>query len=394
VWGPVQAFITAYGLPAGTETDDERNTLLHHLTAPSAPPDLLYDRVGELTKDALTARNEKGQTPFHRALAAKNWPLCERMLETGRLDLHQGQDALHWELLLAIQVDAPHSLLEKLAAALGARLAEPDGDGWTVLHHVAASNHVKWAESLARAARLDDLWRIPDREGRRPVDLCGTGIAQLAPADVRATPWPEPIAWDQAVNWGLVPKDEALAFITRANLQDVGATAWEMARGVLAFYPGKTLARLTRPGNGATRPAYYFLENGDEFSRLDGTSPPIHAFNAAHLKLTRDYLRSYLHFFCFFVRGEEGPFLILEDATRVTLSTAATKDDRLKLASAAMPVWLIGEHDQDFRMLARVFYGKAVFTAYFKLFKTGMIEMEDDNPLVDDLSGGIDMPLA
>ena len=147
-------------------------------------------------------------------------------------------------------------------------------------------------------------------------------------------------------------------------------------------------------GNGQGKPVYYYLEHEDALFRLNGTSPPIHEFNASHLKLTGDQVREYLHFFCFFVRGDDGPFFILESSAFAALSPEITDEDRDKLAELAMPTWLIGQREDNFRLLARVYYSNALFTAYFKVFKTGMIEMEDDVPVLADLSGSVDMPIT
>ena len=212
IWSAVQRFIAKNGFPAGTERDSEENTFLHHLTARSAPQDLLSDKIGEITKDQLNACNKKGQTPFHRALVAKNWLLAERMFDTGLVDLHESADVLNWELWMALQRDAEETFLKKLAAALGPRLAKPDGDGWTLLHHVAATSYAKWAEALAKSVPLDDLWSIPDRLGRRPIDLGGKSITSLAPEGPKPSPWPEAIVWDRGANWEVAPKTEAQVF--------------------------------------------------------------------------------------------------------------------------------------------------------------------------------------
>ena len=394
VWNAVQRFIRDYGFPAGTEIDGDGNTFLHHLIAPTAPRDLFYDKIDEITKDALNARNKRNQTPFARALVAKSWFLAGRILETGLLDLHAGDNALDWEFLIALQNGAPAALLKSLAGALGERLAEPDCNGWTLLHHVAAANDPRWSETFATVAPLAELWIIPDTHGRRPADLAGRCIASIVPRNLKPTQWPDPIGWDHGVGWAVVAESDAHKFISSIDRAGLDAEDWEMSRGVLPFYPNKSIARLKCRINGETKPAYYYLEDGEKPHWLNGTSPPIHKFNASHLKLTPDSVRNYLHFFCFFVRGDKGPFFILEDPKLATLSPATTKEDREKIANVAMPAWLIGERRGGFRLLAKIFYGNDLFISYLTVSETGEVEMEDDHAALVDLSGHIDMPIA
>ena len=211
--------------------------------------------------------------------------------------------------MIALKSGARKALLKKLAAAVGQRLTEPDGDGWTLLHHVAAANYGPWTEALTKLVELDQLWSIPDKMGRRPIDLCQYSIALLAPKWLNPSPWPEPCTWDHGVSWKVAANAEAQNLIAQAGLEDVDAQRWEMARGILAFYPGKSIVRFKARGDSAMLPVYYYLDDGENLLRLNGKSPPIHEFNPKHLTLTADCVRNYLHFFCFFVQGDEGPFL-------------------------------------------------------------------------------------
>lgn len=129
-----------------------------------------------------------------------------------------------------------------------------------------------------------------------------------------------------------------------------------------------------------------FLYGPDGFSPLDGSSGVIHHHNGLHpLDLsTVELQHAYLRFFCYFVRGELGPFEIVEERgrlrglealgervairelTRVT-EDGATRDD--------------GTTTHD----ASIVYGENLFTSRFALRRDGMIEMLDDDPL----GGGI-----
>ena len=77
-----------------------------------------------------------------------------------------------------------------------------------------------------------------------------------------------------------------------------------------------TLLELTdagwqRPG---LRLCYARLDDG-KLLRLAGRSPPIHELNAAApIRLTEHNVLDYVRFFGFFVRGEHGPFYVVESA--------------------------------------------------------------------------------
>lgn len=394
VWSAVQRFITAHGLPVAGTTDAQGNTFLHHLTAPTAPLDLFYERVDELAKDALVARNKAGQTPFHRTLAARNWRLAGRLLETGLLDLHAGPSSRDWELLVALDVNAPEELLANLARVLGERIAEADGDGWTVLHHVAAIGDPGWLAGVAKLGMPDDLWLAAAALGHRPLDLVSSALLPARLADHQRLPRPEPLSWDRHVEWTEVSPAEAAAFIGASGLDEVVADAWQMHCGRLAFYPQANIKRLSHGAKDPQRSVYYWLEQGGRVERLNGTSPPIHNFNVSRLVLTRETVSQYLHFFCFFVRGAEGPFFILDDAESAILSKGTSAADRVRIAEAAMPVLFVGEREGDFHLMARVFYSNALFSAYFKISSAGGIEMTNDFSFLANLSGSVEMPIS
>ena len=394
VWSAVQRFIATAGLPAVEETDREGNTFLHHLTSPTAPRDLFYDKVGDVSKASLVALNHKKETPFHRALRAKNWPLALRLLDTGLLDLHADNDALNWEFLIALRLDAPHTLLMRIASALADRLGAPDSEGWTLQHHVAAMSHGRWLDAVSKLELPDDLWMTPDPLSRRPLDVVRAGLLPKRLRSHERSAWPEPIRWDSGVTWMQAPQDQVQKRTEASGIEGIDAGAAALEHGTLSFYPDARILRLSHDRAGTARRIHYWLEADAEVTRLNGTSPPIHQFNKRHLKLSMESVRQYLHFFCFFVRGEDGPFYLLDDAPSATLSASTTPADRAQISEGAMPTWIIGERKDSYRLLARCFYSTSLTTAYFIVQKTGPIQMEEDHVYLADLSGQVDMPLG
>jgi len=248
---------------------------------------------------------------------------------------------------------------------------------------------------LAKIASLNGHWTVPDKQGRRPIDLGGESTASFIPVEEdKPSPKPAPITWDHDVDWKRVNKTKTRIFIRTNDLEDLNESDWEMARGELPFYPNQSIIRLKLRENPEGKLVLYFLEAGENLFRLNGTSPPVHEFNASHLQLTRENALQYLHFFCFFVRGEDGPFYVYENPKEAYLNSKITDEDRNKINSLAMPSWEIGFEKDSYYYLSRVFYSNALFNSYFKVMTSGMIEMEDDMPILADLSGSVDMPVA
>ena len=160
----------------------------------------------------------------------------------------------------------------------------------------------------------------------------------------------------------------------------------------LDFYPRLDLIRLTDPAWLPEGVCVYLIQwKDDRLYRLNGTSPPIHEVNAkAPLKLTEALAADYLRFFCFFVRGDEGPFHICADTADPLLPSEATG-----VAEHVEPPRFYGaDSDGKFRLSAPVFYSNAVFSADFLVAPTGMVEMLDDQPVTADLPAKIAAPLV
>jgi len=159
------------------------------------------------------------------------------------------------------------------------------------------------------------------------------------------------------------------------------------------FYPDKDLVVLT---NARWRPEgarLCFMRSDMDVWHLNGTSPPVHEMNArTELVITEDCVLRYLAFFCFFVRGEDGPFLIVDRPSNSFLP--ADKDVHGKLVEvyrAARRCKQTG--DGDWHVTALVYYSHATFLADFLVHLSGMIEMLDDHPVAANLAAKVDAPL-
>lgn len=127
-----------------------------------------------------------------------------------------------------------------------------------------------------------------------------------------------------------------------------------------------------------------FLYGSHGAHAIEGPSALVHDINEAGLLdvSTPELAADYLRFFCSAVRGDEGPFYLLETADRaVELGGSALPDD---VADAARPIAVKRSVD-GWSLEAAVQYGTALFRATFSLSANGLIEMTDDEALHGDL---------
>lgn len=140
----------------------------------------------------------------------------------------------------------------------------------------------------------------------------------------------------------------------------------------------------------------YFLLYQDELYRLDGKSNFIHEVNEkARIQLTDENVLDYMRFFCFFVRGDEGPFYVLDQWDDAMLHGQITEAELEDIKQTIMPTSLQGKNNRgDYVCEATVYYSNAIFAVDFLVHATGIIEMIDDQPLVVDLSGKLNNPIT
>jgi TPR repeat protein len=171
--------------------------------------------------------------------------------------------------------------------------------------------------------------------------------------------------------------------LSTASLQRLRGTA-------LAFYPNCWLLdlQLQQPKEDSPLLCSALVSPGGA-ALLDGTSPLLLAINPKLLQLADDDTASdYLRFFCTFVRGEDGPFRIIDtlDDLPLVMSGAATVEEGF--LSPIRPLQAIdGDLVSDGwrRFEGCVLYGDGIFRSTFKVHATGMVEMEGDVKIAADL---------
>jgi hypothetical protein len=201
-------------------------------------------------------------------------------------------------------------------------------------------------------------------------------------------------------NWTAVTGEELTGFLDQISPVDgkykVSPDTTKVGWRPLPFYENVALIRVTDTSWTPNNLKVFFLTKEGNLFRLNGTSPPIHEVNAqAPVKLNDDNILDYLKFFCFFVRGEEGPFLIAEDMDDPDMPQNMDDKTKAVVEGTIRPATFEGMNEQGFYLCdACVFYSNALFIANFAIQPSGMIEMLDDEPIAADLPVKVDAPIA
>lgn len=212
------------------------------------------------------------------------------------------------------------------------------------------------------------------------------------PVIFRKTPYSE--------GWSPVPGNAAgwlkHALGATGTTNQISAATTAIAQTELSFYPGTRLIRLS---DGLWSPAevtVWCLETEGRLFRLDGTSIVIHDFNRlTHLELTADTVVDYLRFFCAFVHGEYGPFMLIEHDNQPCLPTGMDRLSRRILSQTARPVTCDGLTAEGFFTCSgAMFYSNVLFLVTFNVHPDGAVDMIDDDPVAADLPVFMSLPLG
>lgn len=163
---------------------------------------------------------------------------------------------------------------------------------------------------------------------------------------------------------------------------------------LLSFYDAHALLEAElMDANGEIDMATILVADDTRFL-LDGTSPPIHEANELlPLDLSSaSNAAAYLRFFGAYVRGEEGPFLIVDSVDDLPWLAEATPKQKQHAASVIRPLvlWqdptlLDGHFANGWLAAASINYGNAIFSVIYRIGKDGLIEMLESNPVATDL---------
>jgi hypothetical protein len=193
-------------------------------------------------------------------------------------------------------------------------------------------------------------------------------------------------------NWQKVPAVQTEPFLKLINPIQGKHTASPATASVewcqLPFYTSIALVKINDTAWAPNTGPFWFLAKQGRMFLLDGSSAPIHDANEADpIKVDDNNNLDYLRFFCYFVHGDEGPFLIVETIDHPAIDKARLDPTKKKvLEDALRPAAFEGKTDAGaYEASAMVLYGNALFSARFSMTSNGMIEMIDDEPVAADL---------
>lgn len=228
----------------------------------------------------------------------------------------------------------------------------------------------------------------------------GTALSLSPPVQPGATAFFPDLNRASDSPWSQVVGDELSGFLIQISPVDgkhvlePEDTAVHWRR--LPFYENVALIHVSTPALRAINTRLCYLTDQGNLYRLNGTSPPIHEVNAkAPIALSERNVLDYLRFFCFFVRGEEGPFYLAEVVDDPLLPRHMGPVEMSVLEEAARPATLQGIDERGHFLCSAVLsYSNAIFVADFAVQPTGMVEMLDDDPIAADLPGRVSIALS
>lgn len=378
----------------------------------------------------LDARHEVNNEHFSvAAMALRNgWKdLIYAMIEAKQIDpwaITKNHPGLYNEAVKLGESDMAQYLEASMPAELPAQAATPilinlsdpasklDPDErkrirTSVLAHIPPETATESLQVFARLGDEKTMNDLLDRGGGADwQDDWGRTVFETAPDAIRsARGLPDlgvagPVGGDSlfypdAEGWTALSDPSLVEDIDKSDEmawdEDV---VWSERR--LPFYPDEAsrLLRAKHPDWPAATYLYY-LSHEDALYWLDGTSPPIHLFNAQYTcDFEGDKALDYLKFFCFFVRGEEGPFYVLDGRDAHYLPDGLERQELEKINECYQMPRQWGEDENGNRRISTlVYYSNAVFVGDFLIQPSGMIDMTDDWPVVSDLTQQIDAPV-
>lgn len=312
------------------------------------------------------------------------------------------------EELLRTLVDADDSEAAKALIEQGVSpTLRVDEEGNTILHRAATSGDVVRFQSVLAISPF----AVPrDGWGRRPSDLAAETLAENFRVLEAEMDDSREAVEDSAVssaNAGQAPflslerggaarsADETETAVLQRDWKEEWGDidALEVRVFDLPFHPNAPLIELRPRSTSSAAGRLCFLIRDDKLFRLNGTSPPIHEVNGLEApEINEETVLQYLAFFCFFVRGEEGPFLIFDRSENGFIPDLGERHDEITNAIRAPRVW--GQNEEGhFRVSGLVYYSNAVFFSNFIVQPSGMIEMISDAPILTDLPAGVDAPV-
>lgn len=368
-----------------TENDSIRAVWLCNQIRSRASLSLIKEITENIEHTPIPFISDTGATLLQEAISKQSWDVVEYFLQKHKVNpLLKLQDNLS-SLVIAFTSDAPINILDLLVEVAPELLTEKDHLGWTPLHRAVFYQRTRAIEWLStRSAGELDLWFVEDSVGRTPSDLASTKVREKFKLGQRNEYEPEPKSWDAVANWQSLTED--LLILLQKDYEDA-LYPLELDANIaytrLSFYPDDQV-RLIRIKSAKFPPdlTMYFLCYNEKLYRLNGTRPPIDAVNKeVSINLNKDNVLDYLRFFCYFVQGDEGSFLIAESTADPNVPDSIHSKEKQTLDQTLRTAYCCGRNQDDdgFLAVAPVFYSNAVFFSDFNLLENGGVAMLNDS---------------
>jgi len=196
-------------------------------------------------------------------------------------------------------------------------------------------------------------------------------------------------------DWAEMPHDEASGYIEFVNRQPPrGIVIPEVAARIRmmspSFYPGTRLVEgaVQWKANQIALFRMILTEHGTDF--LSGVSPAVCGPVDLKPVLPDDepqVISDWLRFFCSAVHAEFGPFVLIEQATDLEFRSDVPEEVRAATVKAIRKLRRL-PNDQNapgHRRSAIVRYGTSLFAAKFRVIAGGMVRMDDDHPIAENV---------
>jgi len=281
------------------------------------------------------------------------------------------------------------------------RLAD-DGQIHELKLQIALEN-IEGNESLSDDLRSEASSELPRyRSDRDNSKLANPDITQTPDFSFSNTmlpaPWPASELAERG--WVAITGGELAGFLSQITPVDgvirVVPETTQCHWHTLPWYDKVALIRIYDPTWQDPNLTLYYLTFESNLYRLNGTSPPIHEINSkAPIQLNRDNVLDYVRFFCFFVRGDEGPFYIAEREDDPFLPVLEDSPSLYEYREHLSPASLTGmDAAGKFLCTAAIYYSNAMFRSEMAVHPSGMIDMLSDQPLTGNLPGRIVAPIG
>lgn len=192
--------------------------------------------------------------------------------------------------------------------------------------------------------------------------------------------------------WNFVEGEALVGIIQKLNKEQTRYTISTNSSRVmwrtLLFYPGATLVRVTDLSWHPHDLTFYFVGLRGQYRRLDGSRRFLQFMNEhIPLKLSPQTALEYLRFYCFFVRSEGRPFLLVEKPEDLGHFEPALTPAQLDAVSKVLRPITVTQADPagDYQASAIVRFSNTLFECQFQLSPQGNVKMVSDREIPLDL---------